>query len=187
MIVTPLLQKIFPDISGFNSMSTGIVMGIMILPIVSSLSEDALKAVPQSLREASFGIGATRFQTATKVVVPAAYSGIVVSVILAISRAIGETMIVAIAAGQQPRGGACDAAVSTPRFARSAPGLLIPRASPTAMPVPLRRARVYLRGRVTAWQPPGCRVRVICLGWIRKPEERVSPALVSGASRGSGP
>ena len=103
MIVTPFLQKLFPDISGFNSMSAGIVMGIMILPIVSSMSEDAMNSVPRSLREASFGVGATRFQTALKVVVPSASSGIVVSVILAISRAVGETMIVAIAAGQQPR------------------------------------------------------------------------------------
>ena len=103
MIITPFLQKIFPSMSGFNSLSAGIVMGIMILPIVSSLSEDALRAVPRSLREASFGMGATRLQTSFKVVVPAASSGIVVSVILALSRAIGETMIVAIAAGQQPR------------------------------------------------------------------------------------
>jgi phosphate transport system permease protein len=78
-------------------------MGIMIIPLISSLSEDALYAVPKSLREASYGMGATRFQTAFKVLVPAASSGIIVSVLLAISRAIGETMIVAIAAGQQPR------------------------------------------------------------------------------------
>ena len=103
MIVTPFLQKIFPGISGFNSMSAGIVMGIMILPIVSSLSEDAMNSVPKDLKEASYGMGATRFQTSIKVVLPAASSGIVVSVILAISRAVGETMIVAIAAGQQPR------------------------------------------------------------------------------------
>lgn len=103
MTVTPFLKMIFPDISGFNSLSAGLVMGIMIIPIVSSLSEDAMRAVPESLRQASFGLGSTRFQTAFKVIVPAANSGIVVSVILAISRAIGETMIVAIAAGQQPR------------------------------------------------------------------------------------
>lgn len=102
-VVTPFLQKIIPGMSGFNSLSAGIVMGIMIIPIISSLSEDALKAVPMSLREAAYGMGSTRFQTAIKVAVPAASSGIVVSVILAISRAIGETMIVAIAAGQQPR------------------------------------------------------------------------------------
>lgn len=103
MTVTPLLQMIFPNISGFNSLSAGIVMGIMIIPLVTSLSEDAMYAVPKSLREASFAMGASRLQTAFKVVVPAAFSGIVVSVILAIARAIGETMIVAIAAGQQPR------------------------------------------------------------------------------------
>ncbi len=103
MVVTPFLQQIFPQMGGFNALSAGIVMGIMIIPMISSLSEDALYAVPTSLREASYGIGATRFQTSFKVLVPAASSGIIVSVILAISRAIGETMIVAIAAGQQPR------------------------------------------------------------------------------------
>jgi phosphate transport system permease protein len=103
VVVTPFLQKLYPDLSGFNSLSAGVVMGIMIIPYVSSLSEDALHAVPKALREASFGMGATKFQTAFKVIVPAASSGIIVSVILAISRAIGETMIVAIAAGQQPR------------------------------------------------------------------------------------
>lgn len=102
-VVTPLLQKFVPGMAGFNALSAGIVMGIMIIPLISSLSEDALFAVPKSLREASYGMGATRFQTAFKVLVPAASSGIIVSVILAISRAIGETMIVAIAAGQQPR------------------------------------------------------------------------------------
>jgi phosphate transport system permease protein len=103
VIVTPYLQTIIPNLSGFNSLSAGIVMGIMIIPYVSSLSEDALHAVPNSLREASFGMGATKLQTAFKVIVPAASSGIIVSIILAISRAIGETMIVAVAAGQQPR------------------------------------------------------------------------------------
>ena len=103
MVVTPFPQKIIPDMAGFNALSAGIVMGIMIIPFVSSLSEDALSAVPKSLRNASYGLGATRFQTAFKVMVPAASSGIIVSVILAFSRAIGETMIVAIAAGQQPR------------------------------------------------------------------------------------
>ncbi len=102
-VITPFLQKLIPGMSGFNSLSAGFVMGIMIIPIISSLSEDALNAVPYSLREASFGMGSTRFQTAIRVTVPAASSGIVVSIILAISRAIGETMIVAIAAGQQPR------------------------------------------------------------------------------------
>lgn len=103
MVVTPFLQQIYPDLGGFNALSAGIVMGIMIIPFISSLSEDALFAVPKSLREASYGMGATRLQTAFKVTVPAASSGIIVSIILAISRAVGETMIVAIAAGQQPR------------------------------------------------------------------------------------
>lgn len=102
-VVTPWLQTIYPNLSGFNALSPGIVMGIMIIPMISSLSEDALYAVPRQLRDASYGMGATRFQTAFRVLVPAASSGIIVSVILAISRAIGETMIVAIAAGQQPR------------------------------------------------------------------------------------
>ena len=103
MVVTPFLQKLIPEMAGFNSLSAGIVMGIMIIPFISSLSEDALIAVPKSLREASYGMGATKLQTSFKVMVPAASSGIIVSVILAFSRAIGETMIVAIAAGQQPR------------------------------------------------------------------------------------
>ena len=103
VVVTPFLQQFIPGLSGFNSLSAGIVMGIMIIPFVSSLSEDALYAVPNSLREASYGMGATKLQTAFKVIIPAASSGIIVSVILAVSRAIGETMIVAIAAGQQPR------------------------------------------------------------------------------------
>jgi phosphate transport system permease protein len=101
-VVTPFLQSFIPGLSTFNALSAGTVMGIMIIPLISSLSEDALQAVPKSLREASFGMGATRFQTAFKVVVPAASSGILVSIILGISRAIGETMVVAIAAGQQP-------------------------------------------------------------------------------------
>ncbi|MBK9254260.1 MAG: phosphate ABC transporter permease subunit PstC [Saprospiraceae bacterium] len=101
-VVTPFLKEIFPSIGTFNGLSAGLVMGIMIIPMISSLSEDALYAVPKPLRDGSYGLGATRFQTAFKVLVPAASSGIIVSVILAISRAIGETMIVAIAAGQQP-------------------------------------------------------------------------------------
>jgi len=103
--VTPFLQHFFPGntLAGFNALSPGIVIGIMILPLISSLSEDALYAVPKSLREGAFALGSTKFQTSWKVVFPAAFSGISVSVILAISRAIGETMIVAIAAGQQPR------------------------------------------------------------------------------------
>jgi len=102
-VVTPFLQGFMPGLAGFNALSAGIVMGIMIMPFVSSLSEDALYAVPKSLREASYGMGSTRLQTAWRVILPAASSGIIVSIILAISRAIGETMIVAIAAGQQPR------------------------------------------------------------------------------------
>lgn len=103
VIVTPLLQKIIPGLAGFNALSPGIVMGIMIIPLITSMSEDALNAVPKYLKEAAYGIGSTRFQTAIRVAVPAASSGILASIILAISRAIGETMIVAIAAGQQPR------------------------------------------------------------------------------------
>lgn len=101
-VVTPFLQTFIPGLGSFNALSAGIVMGIMIIPVISSLSEDALYAVPKSLREASYGMGATRFQTSFKVIVPAASSGIMVSVILGIARAIGETMVVAIAAGQQP-------------------------------------------------------------------------------------
>lgn len=102
-VITPFLQALIPGMAGFNALSAGIVMGIMIMPLITSLSEDALYAVPKSLREASYGMGSTRLQTAFKVMVPAASSGIIVSVILGISRAVGETMIVAIAAGQQPR------------------------------------------------------------------------------------
>jgi phosphate transport system permease protein len=101
-VVTPFLQSFIPGIGSFNALSAGLVMGIMIIPLISSLSEDALYAVPRSLREASYGMGATRFQTAFKVIVPAASSGIMVSIILGIARAVGETMVVAIAAGQQP-------------------------------------------------------------------------------------
>jgi phosphate transport system permease protein len=101
--VTPMLQKVIPGLNGFNALSPGLVMGVMIIPYITSLSEDALRAVPRSLREASYGMGATKFQTAFKVMIPAASSGIIVSVILAISRALGETMIVAIAAGQEPK------------------------------------------------------------------------------------
>jgi len=101
--VTPLLQTFLPGLSGFNALSPGLVMGLMILPLVSSLSEDAMRAVPNGLREGSYALGASRMQTALKVVVPAAFSGITAAFILAASRAIGETMIVAIAAGQQPR------------------------------------------------------------------------------------
>jgi phosphate transport system permease protein len=103
LFVTPLLQRFVPSLSGFNALSPGIVMGIMILPLVSSLSEDAMRGVPRGLREGSYALGATKMQTSLRVVVPAAFSGITAAFILAVSRAIGETMIVAIAAGQQPR------------------------------------------------------------------------------------
>lgn len=103
LLVTPALQKIVPDLSGFNALSPGIVMGIMIIPIISSLSEDAMHAVPMGLREGAYALGSTRLQVATRVVVPAAFSGIASSFMLGISRAVGETMVVAIAAGQQPR------------------------------------------------------------------------------------
>jgi phosphate transport system permease protein len=103
LTVTPLLQQVFPELAGFNALSPGLVMGLMILPMVSSLSEDALHSVPNGLREGAYALGATRMQAALRVVVPAALSGISASAILAVSRAVGETMIVAIAAGQQPR------------------------------------------------------------------------------------
>ncbi len=103
VVVTPFLQSIWPSISGFNSLSAGIVMGIMIIPFISSLGEDALFAVPNTLRQASYGMGATRLQTSFRVLIPSASSGIIASIILAFSRAIGETMIVAVAAGQQPQ------------------------------------------------------------------------------------
>jgi len=105
--VTPILRSVLAvfgvDLPGFNMLSAGVVMGIMIIPYVASLSEDALRAVPMSLREGSFAAGATRMQTAWRVVVPSAFSGITAAYILGIARAIGETMIVAIAAGQQPQ------------------------------------------------------------------------------------
>ena len=100
--VTPFLQRFIPGLSTFNALSAGLVMGIMILPLVTSLSEDAMAAVPDSLREGAYGLGATRFEVALQVVFPAALSGIVAAVILSLSRAVGETMIVAIAAGQNP-------------------------------------------------------------------------------------
>lgn len=102
LFVTPLLQKIIPGLPGFNILSAGIVIGIMILPIVVSLSEDAMRAVPQALRDGSLAMGATKYETAVKVVLPAAFSGVAAAVVLALSRAVGETMVVAIAAGQQP-------------------------------------------------------------------------------------
>ena len=103
LFVTPLLQRFIPGLSGFNALGPGIVMGIMILPLVSSLSEDAMRGVPRGLREGSYALGATRAETSLRVVLPAAFSGVMAACILAVSRAVGETMIVAIAAGQQPR------------------------------------------------------------------------------------
>lgn len=102
VFVTPLLQKLIPGLPGFNLLSAGLVMGIMIIPYVSSVSEDAMRAVPMSMREGSYAMGATRYQTAIRVVTPAALSGIIAAYILGISRAVGETMILAVAAGMQP-------------------------------------------------------------------------------------
>ena len=101
--MTPVLQQVVPGLAGFNALSPGIVMGIMIVPIVASLSEDAIYAVPASLREGAYALGAGKVATIVRVTLPTAFSGIAASVILGLSRAIGETMIVAIAAGQQPR------------------------------------------------------------------------------------
>jgi phosphate transport system permease protein len=102
LFITPILRQISEDIAVFNAASAAIVMGVMILPMVSSLSEDAMESVPRSLREGAYALGATKLEVATRVVVPAALSGIVAAFILAMSRAIGETMIVTIAAGQNP-------------------------------------------------------------------------------------
>jgi phosphate transport system permease protein len=102
IVVTPLLQKIYPDLPGFNMLSAGLVMGIMIVPYISSVSEDAMRAVPMQLREGAYAMGATRLRTALTVVVPAAFSGLAAAMILGSSRAVGETMVVAVAAGMQP-------------------------------------------------------------------------------------
>jgi phosphate transport system permease protein len=102
IVVTPLLQKIYPDLPGFNMLSAGLVMGIMIVPYISSVSEDAMRAVPMHLREGAFAMGATRLRTALTVVVPAAFSGLAAALTLGCSRAVGETMVVAVAAGMQP-------------------------------------------------------------------------------------
>jgi phosphate transport system permease protein len=101
--LTPMLQAILPDLAGFNALSPGIVMGVMIIPMITSLSEDAIAAVPGALREGAYALGAGKLATIFRVVLPTALSGIAASLVLAISRAVGETMIVAIAAGQQPR------------------------------------------------------------------------------------
>lgn len=103
LFVTPLLQRLIPGLPGFNLLSAGIVMGLMIIPYIASLSEDAMRAVPNSLRDGSAAMGATRLETAFRVVFPAAISGIVGAIILGMSRAIGETMIVVIAGGTQPQ------------------------------------------------------------------------------------
>jgi len=103
LTVTPFLQKFIPGIQGFNALSAGLVLGVSIIPLVASLSEDALYSVPRSLREGAYALGSTKRETIISVVLPAALSGIVASFILAISRAIGETMIVTIAAGQNPQ------------------------------------------------------------------------------------
>lgn len=101
-MVTPFLQIFMPDLPGFNMLSAGLVIGLMIVPYVSSVSEDAMRAVPRYMREGSYAMGATRFQTAVRVVVPGAFSGLAAAFILGISRAVGETMVVAVAAGMQP-------------------------------------------------------------------------------------
>ena len=102
LFVTPILQKIIPELPTFNMLGPGIVMGIMIVPYIASVAEDAMRAVPMNMREGSYAMGATKFQTAIRVVTPAATSGIIAAYILGVSRAVGETMVVAIAAGQQP-------------------------------------------------------------------------------------
>lgn len=102
LFVTPILQWFFPNLGGFSLLAAGLVMGVMIIPYVSSVSEDAMRAVPMAIREGSYAMGATRFQTAVRVVMPSAFSGIAAAYILGISRAVGETMVVAVAAGMQP-------------------------------------------------------------------------------------
>jgi phosphate transport system permease protein len=100
--VTPFIREIFPFIGSFNSISPGIIVGIMIIPLISSMSEDAMSSVPHKMREGALGLGATKFEVLAKVILPAATSGIMASIVLAISRAIGETMIVSLAAGSTP-------------------------------------------------------------------------------------
>ena len=101
--VTPVLQSFFPEIKIFNAISPGIVVGIMIIPMIASLSEDAMSSVPKSIRDGALAMGSTKFEVAWKVTVPAALSGIIASVVLGLSRAIGETMIVSLAAGSTPK------------------------------------------------------------------------------------
>ena len=100
--VTPILRSVFPELGSFNSISPGLVVGVMIIPMITSMSEDAMSSVPDSIKEGALGLGATKFELATKIVFPAALSGIIASIVLAISRAIGETMIVSLAAGSTP-------------------------------------------------------------------------------------
>ena len=100
--ITPILRSIFPELGSFNSISPGLVVGVMIIPLITSMSEDAMSSVPNKIREGALGLGATKFEVATKVVLPAAISGVLASIVLAISRAIGETMIVSLAAGSTP-------------------------------------------------------------------------------------
>jgi phosphate transport system permease protein len=102
LFVTPLLQKVFPELPGFNVLSAGLVIGVLIIPYIASLSEDAMRSVPNAMREGSFAMGATRLETAFNVVAPAAISGIAGAFVLGMSRAVGETMVVAIAGGSQP-------------------------------------------------------------------------------------
>jgi phosphate transport system permease protein len=101
--VTPIITKIYPNTNVFNAASAAIVVGIMILPMIASLSDDAMRSVPNSLRYAAFALGATRFEVASRIVTPGAFSGITASFVLALSRAIGETMVVALAAGSTPK------------------------------------------------------------------------------------
>src|SRR5258706_3693262 len=130
LYVTPALQFFFPGLPGFNLLSAGLVMGIMIIPYISSVSEDAMRSVPMAMREGSYAMGATRFQTAVRVVTPAAFSGIAAAYILGISRAVGETMIVAVGAGSQPHltwNPAEPAATNTPYIVQAALGRPPPR------------------------------------------------------------
>ncbi|WP_411841462.1 phosphate ABC transporter permease subunit PstC [Staphylococcus chromogenes] len=101
-LVTPILRAIFPSISSFNAISPGLVVGVMIIPMIASMSEDAMSSVPNKIREGALGLGSTKLEMITKVIIPAATSGIMASIVLAISRAIGETMIVSLAAGSSP-------------------------------------------------------------------------------------
>lgn len=102
LFVTPILKSIIPGVEGFNALSAGLVMAVMVVPTIASISADSMRSVPNSLREAAYGLGCTKEEVSTKIVFPAALSGVIAAVILGISRAVGETMIVVIAAGQKP-------------------------------------------------------------------------------------